>query len=72
MQRVQWIFTAGVAIAVLCDLLITGSLCYYLHSVSDFSFLRNVIWLLKTIAREVPRGFKRVRTQAVWRDARYE
>ncbi|KAL5524111.1 hypothetical protein ACEPAG_8284 [Sanghuangporus baumii] len=30
-HQVRWIFTAGLAIAVLCDILITGSLCYWLH-----------------------------------------
>ncbi|EJD03388.1 uncharacterized protein FOMMEDRAFT_156792 [Fomitiporia mediterranea MF3/22] len=30
-HQVRWIFTAGVAIAVVCDILITGSLCYWLH-----------------------------------------
>ena len=59
MQLVQWIFTAGVAIAVLCDVLITGSLCYYLHSVSDHSFLRNVVHnsqLLRLKSRGASKG----------------
>ncbi|KAL5506952.1 hypothetical protein ACEPAH_6408 [Sanghuangporus vaninii] len=30
-HQVRWIFTAGLAVAVLCDILITGSLCYWLH-----------------------------------------
>lgn len=34
--RPQWIFTAGVSLSVTCDILITGSLCYWLHGVSPF------------------------------------
>ncbi|KAH8119607.1 hypothetical protein DFH11DRAFT_455490 [Phellopilus nigrolimitatus] len=30
--HVRWIFTAGVALSVACDFLITGSLCFWLHS----------------------------------------
>ncbi|PAV20314.1 hypothetical protein PNOK_0294100 [Pyrrhoderma noxium] len=29
--KVRWLFTTGVSVAVACDILITGGLCYWLH-----------------------------------------